>query len=51
MQEHNTEGKDAKYAISTARDPDPKKVIVISCSEKDAEEIAKILKGKILHKI
>ena len=38
MQEHNTEGKGARYAISTAKDSDPKKVIVISCSEKDAEK-------------
>ncbi len=51
MQEQNIEGKDARYAISTAKDSDPKKVIVISCSEKDAEKIARILDGKILHKI
>ena len=54
MQEQNIGGKDVKdikYVISTTKDPNPRKVMVISCSKKDAQKIADILGGEIIQRL
>ncbi len=50
MTEQNTGVKVAKYVISTGKVSQPKKIIM-SCSEKDAETVAKNLGGRLLYKL
>jgi len=49
MQEQNTGDKVAKYVVSTSR---PNRTnVVISCSEKDVESVARSMGGKLLYKL
>ncbi len=51
MPGQNTEGKVVKYVISTWKVSQPKKIIISTASERDAEIIAKEMGGKLLYKL